>query len=193
MDNSNKKGLQSISLLDRLPPEGYSEECLASVQKPIAEEFQDGVSTLIFRILNEWLAFPTMTVKEVREEGRIHKLPHRATAILEGITNVQGELKIVISLRNLLKLSSEIPDEISMSHRIYARFIVFGKGKDDFVFPVEEVFGIMQLKPSMLETAPVTVSKSFSTFTRGVFNFQQHRIGLLDASRILNHLKEHHL
>lgn len=188
--------LRGSDLLNRPHPAGYTEEWVESLKHaPSDEGVLDRKSTLIFRIKDEWLAFETSSVLEVTEISLIHKLPHRTTDVLLGVTNVQGELRITMSMSNFLGLTNptETKELKTLSHRIYPRAIMFGRNKDIFVFPVDEVYGITQIKPDTIAPVPLSVSKSLKNFASGIFMFNDMHIGILDEKLIINSLNEHHL
>lgn len=185
--------LKGSNLLNRPHPKGYAEEWIESLKKVPPEETFQIKSILVFRLNNEWLALPTASVKDVTETCPIHSLPHRSNDILLGITNVQGELSIAISMKALLGVSGTSTSKASLSHRIYPRSIVFGYDKDDFVFAVDEVYGIHLLHPEDLEAVPANVGKSLANYATGIFSFNEKRVGLLDENLLIESTKENYL
>jgi chemotaxis signal transduction protein len=50
---------------------------------------------------------------------------------------------------------------------------------------VDEVYGIYPLHPGLLENIPVTVSKTASTYSRGIFQWNNSDVAFLDDERLL--------
>lgn len=190
-----KKNRSGSTLLDRPPPLGYQEEWIESLKKAQVEEVTEGKNCLAFRFDNEWLALPSDSIKEVTKTTKVHKLPHRTTEILRGLTNVHGELYITISMRSFLSLEdSSYPQPSLHSHSSlpsYRRSVVFGYGKNDFLFSVDEVLGLVSYQDTALQEVPLTVGKSYSNFVLGLFDLNNKHIALLDAHRLVNSLGEH--
>ena len=191
----NKKS--GSTLLDRPPPLGYQEEWIEGLKKPQVEEVAEGKNCLAFRLDNELLALSSDSVKEVTQTTKAHKLPHRTTQILKGLTNVHGELYITISMRSLLGFENSShpqpppPSHPYSSQRSYLRSIVFGYGKNDFLFSADEVLGLVSYQLNALQEAPATVAKSYSNFVLGLFVLNNKHIALLDAHRLVSRLNEH--
>lgn len=192
-DQVNPNGLHAANLLSRPHPTGYTQEWMESLKHPIVEEATPRQSLLIFRIKSEWLALPSHCIREITQTSFIHSLPHTKSDVLLGITNVQGNLLITISMQNLLG----IPDteQVSPDHHGYTRNIVFGNKKEIFVFPVEEIYGLIHLKPGKIESTPISISKSPKNFFSGIFTLPDNAlsIGLLDEKLIINSLNENYL
>lgn len=188
--------MYTSNLLSRPHPEGYDEECIKALKQHLIEESTSKESLLIFRIKNEWLALPSNCIKEITKPTFVHRLPHTNNTVLLGITNVQGELLITISMQNLLGISGE-PNESPKPYvySMYSRNIVFGSKKDVFVFPVDEIYGLGYIQLDNIDPVPIGVVKSLKNFFTGIFTLTDKglSVGLLDERLIINSLNENHL
>jgi len=109
----------------------------------------------------------------------IHRLPHTDNGLVKGLVNIRGELKICVSLGEILGL-----DKPSMAmadgHVIFDRIIIANGDDGQFVFPVSEVHGIHHYQEDDLGGVPVTVSKATATYTQGVLNWKDSHVACLD-------------
>ncbi len=177
-------------LLERESPAEYLREWT----RVLAEEKEDAdvagtISVLIFRLGMEWLALTTQVCKEVAEMRRIHTLPHRSGRILLGLVNIRGEIQMCVSMRGLLGLEEADDPNQTMSQRAYKRLIVIERGREGWVFPVDEVYGIHRFHPDVLQDVPVTVAKAAATYTQGVIDCQEKHVGHLDDELVFSALK----
>lgn len=191
-----QNGIHDSNLLNRPHPKGYTEEWVESLKHFAFEESIPRQSLLVFRIKGEWLALPSYCIKEVTKTTFIHSLPHTNSNVLLGITNVQGELLVTISMQNLLN----IPDtpktlEKDYTYSRYSRNIVFEDKKNVFAFPVDEIFGLTYVKSANIEPVPISIIKSLKNFFSGIFTLPDDvlSVGLLDEKLIINSLNENYL
>ncbi|MDQ1265089.1 MAG: chemotaxis-related protein WspD [Bacteroidota bacterium] len=177
------------SLLNREIPEGSIEEWT----KNIAGEKESGsagdLSIVIFRIKNEWLGLNSHCFTETVELKPIHSIPLRTDNLFSGVVNVNGELLICISASHLLDISDEIVTEDSNTKNVYKRMVVVNKDSERYVFPVDEILGVVRIDSEDLRKAPVTLSKSPNTFSVGVYSIHDKNVGILDETKFFNSLK----
>src|SRR5206468_4157321 len=126
-------------LLSRALPPGYQREWTAHFARKKALATPGKISTLLFRLSNEWLALPTQAFQEVAERRLIHSLPHRRQGIVLGLANVRGELVICVSLGRALGVEKILPRQPLRT--IYDRLLVANWDGQRLAFPVEEVHG----------------------------------------------------
>ena len=175
-------------LLDCPAPQGYTTDWtnLLAHEK---EDLSTGKnSAVLFRLGLEWLALPAPTFKEVMPVRVIHRLPHRNNAILLGVVNVRGEIHLCLSLKAILGIEDESPDEVSakgdsssdnkrLSHR---RMVTVARERDQWVVPVDEIHGVHRFDHSELGKVPATVSKAPVKFICGMLSWQGKSVGVLD-------------
>jgi chemotaxis-related protein WspD len=143
-------------------------------------------SALLFRINAEWLALPTPAFQEVAERRLVHSLPHRRQGIVLGLVNVRGELLICVSLGHLLGLIRSPLRETACT--TYDRLLVAKWDGHRFVFPADEVRGILRFQTPELQEPPATLAKSRLSYTQGILCWQGRTVGLLDADLLFSSL-----
>lgn len=176
------------NLLERELPEDYKEEWTDVLAAKKKEELVGTVSVVIFRIEGEWLALSTQLLEEIIDAEHVnklvHALPHRDNPVLTGIINVHGEIRLCVSMKELLGLEDEQPKGHE-ERTIYKRMMVINKEGNQWVFPVDEILGIHRVHPQMFQNVPVTVSKAKSTFTKDLFRWNNNYVAFLDDELLL--------
>jgi chemotaxis-related protein WspD len=143
-------------------------------------------SALVFRIDSEWLALPAPAFQEVAERRPVHSLPHRRQSIVLGLVNIRGELLICISLAPLLGLARSPLCEMPRSK--YDRLLVAKRDDQRFVFPADEVRGLLRFQTPELKEPPATLTKSRLSYTQGILYWQDQAVGLLNADLLFSTL-----
>ncbi|MFH1242658.1 MAG: chemotaxis protein CheW [Pseudomonadota bacterium] len=172
------------NLLERDLPEEYKEEWTQVLVEKKEEEFPGTLSVVIFRIQREWLGLPASLFAEIIEPGMVHSLPHSKNQALMGVINVHGEIQLCVSLQRLLGLETEEPKKDEGRKR-YQRMMVVNKDGNQWVFPVDEIHGIHHVRPDRFQNVPVTVAKAKSTFTKGIFKWDDKYVAFLDDELLL--------
>ncbi|MCX8110076.1 MAG: chemotaxis protein CheW [Syntrophorhabdaceae bacterium] len=175
-------------LFDRDMPIDFIEEATRNLSTIKETEIKDYLSVIIFRVEQEWLAFKTIYLQETTNMRPVHRVPFRTNNVFMGVSNINGELLLCVSLARLLEYT---PDEekARQDEKIYKRMIVINKKGERYVFPVDEVLGIYQIPINHIEEPPITLTKSPSTFIGGIFNLQDNKVGLLNEDSFLEALK----
>ena len=176
------------NLLERDLPEEYEDEWGQVLLEKKGEEPIGTFPVVTFRIEKEWLALPAQVFAEIIDAVRIHTLPHRKKQVLKGVVNVHGEIHICVSLGHLIGLEEEGEEKVKVK-RLHERMLVVSKDGDQWVFPVKEIHGIHHVHSSQFQNVPVTVAKSKSTFTKGIFKWKDEHVALLDDELLFYSLK----
>ena len=179
------------AFLDRPQPDGYAEEWHAALSDAHEGEAasSDTVTALLFRIAGEWFALEARYFREIIEERPIHRLPHRSDDVLLGLANVRGQQQLCVSLSGFLGLE-EHPHH-SVTHIVYPRMLVMDINGEAWVAPVDEVFGLHTFSLLDLGEIPVTVAGTTASFTRGLLDWQETKVALLDADHLFGTLRRH--
>ena len=166
-------------LLDRPPEEDYIEEWTSLLASRKEDEDKKEISVVIFRLGSEWLALTTVTFAEVAQERPIHRIPHRSSRLLLGIVNLRGQLTLCVDMKNILEIEEEkLP--VKKEGKIYKRMVAIQKGKNRWIFPVDEVYGVYHCDINRVENVPVTAAKSKVNYMKGIIEWNHHRVGYLD-------------
>lgn len=169
------------SLLEREPPADYLREWTQALAEAKDEDqAEDALSVLIFRLGREWLALPTHVCQEVAEMRPIHILPHRSGSVLLGLVNIRGQIRLCVSLRELLGLEPADDSGRTTNHKNPRCLVVIARDRDHWVLLVDEIYGIQRFRHSAVRDAPVTVAKAAPGLTRGVIDWQEKGVGYLD-------------
>ncbi|HRU06095.1 MAG TPA: chemotaxis protein CheW [Candidatus Brocadiia bacterium] len=186
--NCPRFGGAGSALLDREPPEGYEKEWAALLARAKERENRGDLAVVVFRIGGEWLALPAAVFQEVTESRRVHGVPHRSGGALLGVVNVRGEVQLCVSLARLLGLDEGAepapqPGEPRL-RATYRRLVVARQGAERWVFPVDEMHGLVRFNSADMANVPVTVAKAKASFTLGLFAWESRSVGLLDAASV---------
>ncbi|KGF73594.1 histidine kinase [Neosynechococcus sphagnicola sy1] len=186
------------SLLERAAPAAYLQEwteVLAATTAPLChgertlDRATDTISVIIFRLSHERLALPVSVLQEVTHLCRIHTVPHRSNALFLGILNIRGEMLLCASLSHLLKLTP--PEELAAGvggDNHSKRLIVTEHRGNQWVFPVDEIYGIYRFHRSEFQAPPVVISQASETYTQGVLTWQTENVNFLDADLLFSTL-----
>jgi chemotaxis-related protein WspD len=147
-------------LFERAVPEAYRQEWTDVLAREKDIGAADTLSVFVFRLGAEWLALPTQVCQEVTERCVVRQLPHRSDAILLGLVNIRGEIRLCISLSGLLGLEADDEARPQTGYRAYQWLVVIARDAAVWVFPVDEVYGLHPCHPGALQGVPVTVAKA---------------------------------
>jgi chemotaxis-related protein WspD len=175
-------------LLDRVPEEEYVDEWTILIQKEKPpEDISAENSVVIFRLAQEWLAISTLIFSEASTMRPIHLIPHRSGPILLGIVNIKGQLRLCVSLHQLLEIQPQsAADKVKDK---FQRLLAIRKDDQAWIFPADEVFGIFRCNTLTLQNVPVTISKSHGNYLKGVFTWEHKSVGYLDEDLLFQSLK----
>jgi chemotaxis-related protein WspD len=141
-------------------------------------------SLVVFRLGEEWLGLPTRCLVEVSPVQTIHSLPHQRSRALLGVANVRGALVACLSFVELLGLDTSLPP--STSARIMPRMLIVSAEGGPVVVPVDEVDGIHAIEARLLDSASEPAQNSNARFTRGVVQWKNRSLRLLDEEHLLS-------
>ncbi|MGV6395785.1 chemotaxis protein CheW [Pseudomonas caspiana] len=140
-------------------------------------------SILVFRLGEEWLGLPTRCLVEIAPLQTIHSLPHQRSRALLGVANVRGALVACLSMIELLGLDPTAA--VAQSSRIMPRMLIVAAQGGPVVVPVDEVHGIHAIDEQLLDSASVSGTHANARFTRGVLQWKDYSLRLLDEEQLL--------
>lgn len=183
-------GIISVNkLLERPSDQEHIDEWTQLLAQPIEgpKEVHE-IAVVLFRLGKEWAALPTKVFVEVADYRKIHRIPHCSNSILQGIVNLNGELRLCVALHHLLDIEL---DPISGTHSTtQCRMLFIKNNGEGWIFPADEVFGIHYCDSVQLGNVPVTISKSASNYLKGVINWNGKIVGYLDDELLFYRLKK---
>jgi chemotaxis-related protein WspD len=178
----------SQSLFSRETPADYLAEWTDRLAHTVSQPPGDSVALVNFRLGEEWFAWNARSVVEVTEPKVIRRIPHRTNRLLLGLVNIRGELRICVSLRELLSIPHG-SDQGSDGDLATRRFVVVAQGTFAWVFPSDAVSAVRRMPLTALSNVPTTVSHSASPYSQGVFCDDGRTIGYLDDKQIFSALE----
>jgi len=138
-------------------------------------------SLVVFRLGQEWWAIAANLIRETAPASPVHSLPHRSNDVLKGLIGVRGELLLYVSLRALLSLGRETASGEGMTSTEPGELLVAELESGVWAFSVDELLGLQQIPRQRLQLTPATLSKTQTTCTQAIFNWQGQQVNLLDG------------
>lgn len=175
-------------LLDREPPDGYSNEWTKALEQKEDTSINTLISAIIFRIGDEWYSLKTNVLKEITEMRHVHSIPHRKNRVLRGITSVRGELYLCVSIGNLFDLDKSAMEDKNRQKKMYDRIIIIEKDTEQFVFPVSEILGIHHFSVDQIKSPPSTIPKTSSGYISGVIKHKDKHVGCINDELLFHAL-----
>jgi len=140
-------------------------------------------SLMIFRLGGEWLGLVTGCLDEVSPTQSIHSLPHQRSRALLGVANVRGALVPCLSLVELLGLDPTVT--VPTARRVMPRMLIVAAQGGPVVLPVDEVDGIHAIEERTLSAASNSGEHVSAQYTRGVLQWKDRSMRLLDEEQLL--------
>jgi chemotaxis-related protein WspD len=144
---------------------------------------------VVFRLGTEWFALPASIFKEVAASRPIHSLPRRTDPVILGVVNIRGELVVAVSLHHALAV--EQPLITNNRQTIPGRFLVIAKQKNRFVFPADEVHGLLSYEARHLQKPPGTLARSARAVSKGILRWETRAVACLDENSLFQLLRKH--
>lgn len=174
-------------VLERNLTDNYESSWAVVYAKHKQEHITEKVSVTVFRIGDEMMAIPTEYIKSINDIGNIHTVPHQSSKILRGLINLHGELKICISLGDLLGLD-KATKEVDSKHQVYNRMVEISKDGNEYTFVATEVLGIKHITDKDYQSVPATISQAKGTFTQSFIKWEESDVAYLDAELLFYNL-----
>lgn len=179
------------NLFNRPAPSDYLAEWEERVAPPTPAPACDQISLVLFKVAGLWLGADVSILVEITEPRPIHRLPHRTNSIFLGVVNIRGQLRLCGSLSGLMKLEEQ-PQENSTPasdrNHVFPRMLVLAEPRGPWVFPVDEVAGVVRFSPSEVGPAPVTVTRGYNALTRGVIQWNDKQVAFIDHALLFSAL-----
>lgn len=186
---NTKELISANSLLAREPDDSYIAEWTALLAGDSGPKDMAEASIVVFKIGEEWLALSTYICKQVADKRHIHSIPHRGDKFLLGMVNLQGQLTLCVSLNQVLEIQAPDMENKTLKELSEKRFLAIQKENETWVFPVSDIFGVIHTDMAKIENVPVTVSKSTANYLKGVINWNQKNVSLLDEELLFYSLR----
>lgn len=154
-------------------------ESLAQTQEE--ETVAQSRGLLLFRLGEEWYAFPIEHVREIYNDYTVTRIP-RVPGFILGVVNVRGEIMSVTDLGEMIRVPSrtvwdrlgEMPTAIIVSNDHCLTAVV-----------VDEIGGITEVARDAIEPALSTLDKSTAEYIAGSVYLDEHLVGIVNLDKVL--------
>lgn len=145
---------------------------------------QGRASALVFRLGTQWLGLPPGMVVEVAPNPAVRRLAHRTAGRIEGLVNVRGELRLCVSLVELLGLGARASGDAR------ARLVLVQDDDQVLAFRCDEMHGIARYATGEVEAPPDTLAPALRGCIGGMLSLQDRHVALLDGEALTKLLRQ---
>lgn len=148
-------------------------------QRKLQEAKQEGkvVQLIVFHLGDEEFGVDIDQVREIIRAESVTPIPD-SPDFIRGVTNVRGEIAVVIDLRKRFSLRSK---EASEKH-----IVMTEQDKNLFGLMVDEVSEVFRIPEDAIKTAPELVTRIDRVYISGVLTLENRLIIMLDLSKVLS-------
>ncbi len=119
-------------------------------------------SLFIFKYANITLAIEPACVGEITVASPIHRIPHRVENAIDGISNINGELVLVVNIYSALSIEKTDLKDAKLN-------VLCQSGGEKFAFRADEVVGVKRVDDAEIRSSENVKSK----FISGVFSSEK--------------------
>lgn len=147
-------------------------------KKPETHKSVDIVQLIVFHLGDEEFGANINQVREVIWSGIITPIPD-SPDFIKGVTNVRGEIAVVIDLKNrfFLRMRQGIEEK---------HIIMTEQDKNLFGLMVDEVTEVLRIPKTNIKDPPEFVTKIDRVYISGVLTIGNRLIMLLDLEKVLS-------
>lgn len=159
-------------------------ESLAQSQEE--ESSDETLGLLLFRLGEEWYAFPIDGVREIYNDYGVTRVP-RVPEFILGVVNVRGEIVSVTDLGALIRVPSRTVYE--GGYRLPSAIII-SRGDCVTAVVVDEIGDIVDIARDALEPSLSTLDKSQAEFVAGSVYLGSRLVGIVNLDKVLEPIGE---
>lgn len=141
---------------------------------------------LLFRLGEEWYAFPIEGVREIYNEYTVTRIP-RVPEFILGVVNVRGEIVSVTDLGTMIRVPSRT--HLDIASELPSAIIVAEDGCVTAVV-VDEIGDIVEVAQDAVEPALSTLDKSQAEFVAGSVYIDERLVGIVNLEKVLEPIGE---
>lgn len=145
---------------------------------------QGRASALVFRLGAQWLGLPPALIVEVAPNRDVRRLAHRTAGRIEGLVNVRGELRLCVSLVELLGLGTRAAGDAR------ARLVLVQDDDQVLAFRCDEMLGLSSYPSADAQPPPDTLPAALRSVVAGMLPLDQHHVALLDGAALTRLLRQ---
>jgi chemotaxis-related protein WspD len=161
-----------MNLLLRKPPDDYREEWTELLSPLPHDPSNPQESFLVFKVGSELLGIKLEEIYSITTPKKIHPLPMVKNPKIAGIANLEGQLKTILSIGEILKISPHLHSK--------NRWILIGDSTHFFGIVADEILGIFVCDKRDIKKPPLQIHHLISC----TFKMDNHNIGVLDARKL---------
>ena len=135
------------------------------------------IQLIVFHLGDEEFCADINQVREIIRIGPITPIPD-SPGFIKGVTNVRGEITVVIDLR--ARFSLRLKEEAESKH-----IIITKQEKNLFGLLVDEVAEVLRIPETEIKATPELVTRIDRVYISGVITIQNRLIILLDLNKVL--------
>jgi len=148
-------------------------------RKAAPEEETEIVQLIVFELGDEEYGADINQVREIIRTGTITPIPD-SPAFIKGVSNVRGEIPVIIDLKERFFLSS-VERDVQDRH-----IVITEQEKNIFGLLVDEVTEVLRIPQADIKSAPELVTRIDREYVNGVITLENRLIILLDLSKVLS-------
>lgn len=141
---------------------------------------------LLFRLGEEWYAFPIEGVREIYNDYVVTRIP-RVPEFILGVVNVRGEITSVTDLGIMMRVPSrtqrdgegELPSAIVVANECCVTAVV-----------IDEIGDIVEVPKDAIEPALSTLDKAQAEFVAGSVYVDDRLVGIVNLDKVLEPVGE---
>ncbi|MCK4718180.1 MAG: purine-binding chemotaxis protein CheW [Thermoplasmata archaeon] len=143
-----------------------------------AEESEQELQLVSFRICKETFAIPVSQIREIERMEDITHVP-KMPDYIEGVINLRGQITTVIDLKRRFGLGTS-------EHSSQTRIIVAEIEDTQLGIIVDAVHDVIRVSQNMVSPIPKTISTNIDTrYLTGICKLPNNLVMLVDVSKIL--------
>lgn len=148
-------------------------------QRRLQEARQEGkvIQLIVFHLGDEEFGADINQVREIIRAGTVTPIPD-SPDFIKGVTNVRGEIAVVIDLKKRFFLRTK---EVQERH-----IIMTEQEKNLFGLMVDEVSEVLRIPQADIKTTPELVTRIDRIYISGVLTLENRLIIMLDLSKVLS-------
>jgi purine-binding chemotaxis protein CheW len=131
-----------------------------------------------FRVGEQWLGIPVLTVQEVLTAQRIASVPLTPSDVA-GFLNLRGRIVTAVDLRERLGMSARDTDVAPLN-------VVVRDGEELFSFLVDEVGDVLAVATEAVEPAPATLAPVWKACCDGIVRREKGLLVVVNATVLLS-------
>ena len=136
------------------------------------------IQLIVFHLGDEEFGADIAQVREIIRRGAVTPIPD-SPDFIKGVTNVRGEIAVVIDLKRrfFLRLNKDVEEK---------HIVMTEQDKNLFGLMVDEVSEVLRIPQAEIKTTPELVTRIDRVYISGVLTLENRLIMVLDLQKVLS-------